>query len=148
KSGMGFIGANPNDVPARTTAEQIARGVGGGVAATIGPEAVIGAIAKAVPAAARTAEGLAKTFGRTESVGDLAATTAAGAAAGGGGEAAAELAPEDYKPLARTVGSLAAGVPVAAAPGVVQEATRLGKNFIAPMREAGREELAGGRLAN
>jgi hypothetical protein len=35
---MGFIGANPNDVPARTTAERIARGVGGGVAATMAPE--------------------------------------------------------------------------------------------------------------
>jgi hypothetical protein len=46
------------------------------VAAAVAPEAMVGAVAKAVPAAARAAEALAKTFGRTEGVGDLAATSA------------------------------------------------------------------------
>jgi hypothetical protein len=147
KAGMGVIGANPDDVPASTAGERIARGVGGGVAAMLAPEAAVSMIARAGPAAARAMEPLAKIVGRSETPADLATTAAVGAASGAGGEAAAEVAPDQYKPLARTVGSLAAGVPVAAVPVVAQEAARLGKNFIAPMREGGREELAGGRLA-
>ncbi len=148
KSGLGLVGLNPEDIPARTSGERIARGVGGGVAAAIAPEAVLGTMARAIPAAAPIAETGARLFGRTEGASDLATNVAAGAAAGAGGAGAAELAPDQYKPLAHVVGSMAAGVPVAATPAIAREAVRVGKNFVAPMHEAGREELAGGRLAN
>jgi hypothetical protein len=148
KQGMGLVGLNPEDIPANTAGERIARGAGGGVAAVVAPEAILGTLAKLGPAAREAYEAVVKLFGRTSTAGDLATTAAAGGAGGAAGEAAAEVTPEPYKPLARTVGAVAGGLPVAAAPLAAGEAARLGRNFVAPMREAGREEMAGGRLAN
>jgi hypothetical protein len=75
---------NPDDVPARTAGERIARGVGGGVAAMLAPEAAAGMIARAGPAVAKAIEPLAKIVGRSDPPGDLATTAAAGAASGAG----------------------------------------------------------------
>ncbi len=75
-------------------------------------------------------------------VGPADATNAAiGGLAGGGGQAAADAVPDQYKPLAATIGGMAAGaLPVAGVAGV--EAARAAGRALPPMSAAGREAAA------
>ena len=150
KSALGVIGADPRATPAQTGPERIARGVGGGVAAMVGPEAILGVLGKVGALTPEIAAKVAQYFGASSSSADVAASAGIGGLSGGTGEAAAEVAPEPLKPAARALGTLggaglgAAGV--AGARGVPANEIKAGKDFIAPMTEGGREAIAGQTL--
>ena len=149
KHGMGYLGINPEDQPAQTGPEQIARAMGGGAAALVAPEAAVQGLVRAgarnvLPKVTDVAE---RMFGTSRTAGDVAKQAVVGATSGGTGEAAAQLTPEPYKPIAHLAGSLVGGgvgMLGAEAPAYGwQQATK----FAAPMRPGQREALAGAELA-
>lgn len=147
KKAMGLIGANPDELPANTTPERIARGVGTGLMAAVAPEMMVGTAARtgaAVPQMAKTL------FGAADSVPRAAANAFVGATSGAGGQAAAELVPEKWKPAAQLAGGLAGGGIGAALTAVPRMAgigiDAMGRYF-EPLTEAGRQKLAGRTLA-
>jgi hypothetical protein len=68
KRGMGLIGANPDERPAVTPAEHIARGAGGGVAGMVVPELALAGLAKAGAIGPRLWELGEQIFGSSSSV--------------------------------------------------------------------------------
>src|ERR1700722_650159 len=149
KSALGVIGADPRATPAETGPERVVRGVGGGVASMLGPEAILGVLGKAGALTPEIAAKITQYFGGSSGVSDAIASAGVGGYGGGAGETAAEFAPEPLKPAARALGTLggvgaAAGV-IAGARGV-PAAVQAGKDFIAPMTEGGREAIAGRAL--
>lgn len=145
KHGMAAVGV-PDDVPAENTAERIARGTGSGVASMLVPEAVVGAVAKTGAMAPQAIETAQRVFGRSEGLSDLGKAATVGATAGGTGEVAAELAPDQYKPVARLAGNVAGGVGGALAaevPRLAVDAARGARDYTAPMSQAGQEATAG-----
>ena len=108
KRAMGWIGANPDDVQATSTGQEIARGIGGGAVSAILPAAGI------VPGLVRMGAIAAKTAPAVlDFAGHLSAPNALlGAASGGAGAAGASMVPDPYKPVAGLVagvGSVGAG---------------------------------------
>ena len=146
KNAMGLIGINPDDLPAKTTAEKIARGSGEGVGMMLTPQAVLGALSKAgvamTPRVMSVLEGL---FGAPKTGGEVAANAVVGGLSGAGGSAAAEAAPEGYKPIAEMGGSLAGGVGgvgLIGAGQLAKEGVKALRNYTAPLTESGRERVA------
>lgn len=123
---MGAINANPDEVQAGTTGERIARSVGSGAAGVLLPGGAVGGLRRGL---------------------------AIGAGAGAGSGIAHEIAPDSM--IAPIVGGLAGGVGAAAGASGVGAAARAApraaeavKNVaVRPFTEAGREHLAGQRLA-
>jgi len=139
---------DPDNTEAATTAERVARGIGEGVGYTIAPEAVLGGASRAV--GGKVLDTASRLIGRPGSVGGAVKDIAAGAGAGAGASGAAEFVPEKYAGIASTTGGLGGGVlgaGLASAPAIGRAAWNAGKDFIAPMTEAGRQGLAGRRLA-
>ena len=148
KSAMGLVGDNPDEIPANTTPEKIARGAGGGVATMLVPETTLASFERAgMKVAPRVAEVLKSTFGGADSAASVAGNAAIGAASGGAGTAAGEAAPEPYKPIARFAGGLAAGVGAAGAAGAVRKAADAVGTYAAPLTESWREGIAADTLA-
>ena len=147
KSGMGLIGADPRAAPAQTPGERIARGIGGGVAGMVGPEALVGVLERAGALTPKAIATLEKYLGRSGTPAEAAKQAVVGATTGGAGEAAAERVPEEYKPLAR-MGAAALTAPTTIGamvlPGAVKETAR---EFLRPMNEEGRDVLAGRVIA-
>ena len=146
KSGMGLVGINPDDLPAKTTAEKIARGGGEGVSMMLTPQAVLGAFTKAgvaiTPRIMGVLEGL---FGAPKTGGEVAANAVIGGLSGAGGSAASEAAPEGYKPIAEMGGAMAGGlgaVGLVGAGQLAKEGAKALRNYAAPMTEGGRERVA------
>lgn len=146
KSGMGLVGINPDDLPAKTTAEKIARGFGEGMSIMLTPQAVLGALTKAgvaiTPRIMGVLEGL---FGAPKTGGEVAANAVIGGLSGAGGEAASEATPEGYKPIAKVGGAMAGGVGAVGLVGagqLVKEGAKALRNYAAPMTESGRERVA------
>lgn len=135
---------DPANNPPQNLAENIARGVGegaGGAAVMPGVPGVLGAagLTGAPLQAAQTAAG-------PLSAGNVAINAAAGA----GGNVAASMVPDRYKPLAQMAGSLAVGgtaTPLTEIPAVAHAGVQAGKNFVAPMTAAGRQQLAADTFA-
>lgn len=96
------VGGNPNDVPANSFGEKLARDIGYGLPTAFVPGR-----------GGLTAGGVAK---------DLATLGASAL----GAEAAQEAAPDPYKPLAGLLGGLATGIPTA---GVLEGATKAAKGL-------------------
>lgn len=123
----GKLGFNPEDVPSPTTfGERAARAAGAGATAAIFPGGEAGLIPRGI-AALR------------------------GAVAGAGGEAAAEVAPEPLKPVARLAGGLVAGSAdtlVRAAPAAMGAVVRTTDRLMGPYTTAARERLVADRIAN
>jgi hypothetical protein len=151
KDALGVIGADPRAVPANTAAEKIARGAGGGVAAMLVPEAAVGAAARAGVLAPEAAATASRIVGASKTPGDAATSAAVGAAGGATGEGAAEVVPDEYKPVARVGGALVGGgaaALTAETPHAVGQGIRGAREFAKPLSVEGREELAGGTLAS
>lgn len=150
KRGMGVIGANPDDRPATTPAEHIARGAGAGVAMMAGPELAVAGLARAGALRPSLVEMSERIFGSSKSVAAAAKAFTVGGAGGAGGVAAEQAVPEPYKPLAALGGGLAGGVAGALGsevPAAVAAGARTAGRFVAPLTQGGRERLAGQTLA-
>jgi hypothetical protein len=148
KNTFGLIGANPDAIMANQPIERIMRGVGGGAAAAVAPEAMLGGLGAAGLATLypRTARFFGSMFGAGGGASQAAGQAAIGAAAGGTGEGAAEVVPEPLKPIARTVGNLAGGVGGAVtgeAGQALPAALRAARDYVAPMTtDAAKQALA------
>jgi hypothetical protein len=127
-SALGTIGADPRNVVPTNSLERFTRAAGSGAASMLAP---VG--------------------GLPRSVTDLIRLLGIGAASGGSGELAAQAAPDNLKPLARTAGELAGGGVAALADTGVAAATRGAtdaiKNFAKPFTQSGRQDIAAQRLA-
>lgn len=130
KRGMGYIGANPDNVPVNTDADRYARAAGMGAAMVAAPEF-----------AAREAPSLAA------SLSGAGRGAISGAAGGLTGQAAYDAAPDPYKPIASLAGNILGGGvgTLATAPRL---AAGIGRDAVAPFTEAGANRLAGERLYN
>lgn len=151
KSAMGFIGADPRDLPANTTTEKVLRGAGSGAAAMIAPEAAVGTLARAGALAPEAAATVGRFVGSSATPADAATAAAVGAVGGAAGEGAAAAVPDQYKPLARTTAALVGGggtALLAETPRAVAQGVRGARDFLKPATPEGREELAGGILAS
>ncbi|WP_062112217.1 hypothetical protein [Aureimonas sp. AU40] len=139
---------DPANTKAETSNDRIARGVGQGVAGSVVPAGVVGALSRGGVAVSPLMQAMA---GRSGSVGAVTADAVAGGAAGAGSATAQEFTPDSLDPAAALAGGIVGGGLGAVATGIpaltraVAEATG---NFTAPMRQAGRERLAGERLVD
>jgi hypothetical protein len=122
RTAMGLVGADPRDVGANTAIDRIARGTGEGVVSMIAPTAAARAVVGGM------APGVVQ--GVTQHLADVGLPTAAaiGAGSGAGGAGAAEVVPDQYKPLAELGGQLIAGGTVGGAAAGVQKLASLGLN--------------------
>jgi hypothetical protein len=149
KRGMGLIGANPDERPAMTPAEHIARGAGGGVAAMVLPEIALAGLAKAGALRPSLLELGERIFGSSSSVPAATKAMTVGGAGGAGAVAAEQAVPEPYKPIAAFAGGLAGGLVGALGaelPAAALTGARAAGNYIAPLTQGGRERLAGETL--
>ncbi|MFG1210552.1 hypothetical protein [Xanthobacter flavus] len=110
------VGVNdPAKVQAGSMGEKIARAAGAGAGGMLAPEAVLGGLNRAGVVGEGAMNTLGQVFGRSASAGDAAVNAGVGAAAGVGGQMAGQVVPDQWKPLAETVGGMAgAGVGVGA----------------------------------
>ncbi|MFG1202353.1 hypothetical protein V5F29_08165 [Xanthobacter aminoxidans] len=110
------VGVNdPAKVQATTIPEKLGRAAGAGAAGMLAPEAVLGGLNRAGMVGEGAMNTLGQVFGRSASVGDAAINAGVGAAAGVGGQMAGQVVPDQWKPLAETVGGMAgAGLGVGA----------------------------------
>ena len=151
KRGMGLIGANPDERPAMTPAENIARGAGAGVAMMAGPELALTGLARSGALSQNLIEIGQRMFGSSSSVPAAAKGFTVGAAGGAGGVAAEEAVPEPWKPLAGMAGGIAGGVAGALGaevPSAVAAGARTARRYVDPLTQGGRERLAGETLAS
>ncbi|MFG1211035.1 hypothetical protein V5F72_01275 [Xanthobacter flavus] len=110
------VGVNdPAKVQAGSMGEKIARAAGAGAAGMLAPEAVLGGLNRAGIVGEGAMNTLGQVFGHSASVGDAAINAGVGAAGGVGGQMAGQVVPDQWKPLAETVGGMAgAGLGVGA----------------------------------
>lgn len=152
KRGMGFIGTNPNDFPARNMGERLAQGAGEMAAASVLPEGMLGGAARlgAGAAAPRTMEALQGAFGSAKSLPSTLTNMGVGAAGGAAGATAEEFVPDRYKPLAGLAGNILGGGAAAAgaeAPAIAGAGYRAAKDYMLPaMGRSGQEAFAGKTL--
>lgn len=132
-----IYGGSPDQVVPHNAIERISQGAGFGLAASLIP----GSAALALPARASALV--------TEAVGAPTVGNALlGTVAGGSGEAASEVVPDKYKPLANLIGGLAGGGLVAGATALGGAAVKAAGDYLAPLTEAGRQNIAGRTLLN
>ncbi|MEP9354861.1 hypothetical protein ABLE93_14830 [Xanthobacter sp. KR7-65] len=110
------VGVNdPAKVQAGSMGDKLARAAGAGAGGMLAPEAVLGGLNRAGVVGEGAMNTLGQVFGRSASAGDAAVNAGVGAAAGVGGQMAGQVVPDQWKPLAETVGGMAgAGVGVGA----------------------------------
>lgn len=150
KSHMGEIHPvlDPDNTEANTTAERVARGAGEGVGYTLAPQAALGGASRAI--GGKVLESAAKFVGRPGSIATAGGELVAGGGAGAGATGASEFTPDRYDGLAATIGGLGGGVlgaALASAPMLGRVGWNAARDFVAPMTEAGRQRMAGQRLA-
>lgn len=146
KQGMGLIRANPDNVEAKTPAERIFRAGGEGAGEMVTGAGELALMRKGITAVAPRAysvmEGL---FGKP-----TIENAAIGATSGAGGQAASEVAPEEYKPVARLAGGIAGGaIPLGGR--VIYEggkfAVNAARSAAQPFTKSGQEAMAGSKIA-
>ncbi|GGF82210.1 hypothetical protein GCM10007301_47880 [Azorhizobium oxalatiphilum] len=140
---------NPADVQPANSGERVARAAGQGVGYAIAPEAALAGLTRAGAVAPAAGEVLGKVLGRSATAGDVAANAIVGGVSGAGAGTAGEVLPEEYRPLAETVGGLLGGVAGAGAvalPGAAREAGRVVGEFSAPLTASGRQQMAANTL--
>jgi hypothetical protein len=140
KQAMGLIGGNPDTLVPQNPAERMARGAGAGLAGAVllplGVEGVAGAAPDVIaPATASLAR---STVGAPDAM-----NAAIGATSGAGAAGAAELVPDEYKPLAGLVGGLVGGAPVVAAHAATQGVKAAVGGITNQMTEAGAKGVVG-----
>jgi hypothetical protein len=159
KSGLGAIGANPNDVGVNNWQDAAGRSIGTGMAGMLGPYAAGRAmIARGVDsglpgAAARLFGGPAPAdAGIARTALGAAGNAAIGAGAGAAGYGAEAMLPEgsQYRPLANFGGQMAGGGVVAgglaAAKGGINYGAGMLRDVLGPMRQGSLEEIVGNKL--
>jgi len=137
---------DPETIPANTTGERIARGIGAGAGYAIAPEAALAGLTRAGVVAPQAVETLGQVFGRAESLGSMAGNAVAGATGGGTAAMAEEMVPDRYKPLAGTIGGLiggAAGAAAASAPRAAGAGVRVVGEALDPLTAGGQQRAAG-----
>lgn len=126
--GLGLVGLNPEDVPANTSADRIARLAGTGATALLAPEA-------APEDAATMAPRIAQAVRR------MAVGTGSGAAGAAAGEGVPDTMPR-LKNAVQTATALATSL-LAETPGAVKDvAVPAVKKYVAPFTQSGREGIA------
>jgi len=124
---MGLLGANPQNVQANGLGDNMARGIGAGVAGAVLPGGLAGQagrVADAVGQAAPVMRGAADAIAAPSAL----ANAAAGAGAGVGGAVAQYVVPQQYSALAGTVGNLIGGGAVAAGEAATNGLVNAGRN--------------------
>ncbi|WP_127089057.1 hypothetical protein [Aquabacter cavernae] len=146
------LGINdPSNVVAVTPREQIARAAGAGVGYAIAPEAALLGLGRAGVLTDRAVNAAAPFVGRSATAGDVAGSAVVGAASGAGAERAADMLPEQYRPLGELAGGLLAGGVAAGAtalPSVGRAILQPSQNQLAPLTASGRERLAAEALTS
>lgn len=139
EKGLGYIGANPENVGVNDMADRYARAAGAAAAGMAIPGAGMEAMAPRTAGMLRT--GL-----------NTAGNAAIGATSGVTGQGAADLLPPDspWRPLASMAGQFMGGGLVAGGAGLGREALNFGvdqgRDVLAPMTQAGREGIVGNQL--
>lgn len=140
---------DPKDVIADNAGEEIARLIGEGAGYAIAPEMALAGLSRLGIVGPKATQIVQKLVGDARSVRSTAGNALAGAGAGAGAGMAMEAAPDEWKPLAGTLGGLAGGLTgagVTAVPGGLRAAGRVAGDFLAPMSSTGRERLVGQQL--
>ncbi|WP_374308229.1 hypothetical protein [Methylocella sp.] len=124
------------DVVSNGPMERAARAAGAGVGATVAPQAMLGALAKAGALTPAAMEAFGSIIGQPATLGQAAADVTIGAASGGGGSLAGDAAQESgYGPggqaIAGAVGGLAGGLAAGVATSAVGKAAEEAGGYIA-----------------
>lgn len=130
---------DPSSVVPTNEVEKLARAAGEGIGYTVAPEMAVGAMGARAPAL------LGTLFGRADGVRAMTGNAVAGGFAGVGAQGLSDAVPEQYKPLAATVGGLGGGglgALVAGAPRLAGATARAAGDYLAPMTAGGRERMA------
>jgi hypothetical protein len=130
-----LYGGSPDQVVPHNAPERIAQGIGFGLAGALLP----GAGAAALPTGA--ARVMTSIVG-----GPTVGNALLGTVAGGSGAAAEEVVSDKYKPLANLVGGLVGGGLVAGATALGGAAVKAAGDYLAPLTEAGQQNIAGRTL--
>ncbi|QFR34698.1 hypothetical protein [Ancylobacter sp. TS-1] len=134
---------DPANVDAVSAGEKVARGFGQGAGYMVAPELAVRGAAQAAGRAVNPY--LEALVGSSRSPGDFVANTVIGGASGAGASAAGQAAPEPLRPIAEMTGGLIGGGLAAAgasAPSLARAGAGAGREYLAPLSEAGRERLA------
>lgn len=140
---------NPDKVIASTPGEKVARMAGEGIGMTLAPELALATAARTGMIAGRAFETLAPLVGRGDSMGRIAGNAAVGGAGGAGAQLAMDAAPDNLDPLAALGGGLAGGLAAATVgevPNLVRSVARGAGDYVAPLTEGGRRQMAGRTL--
>lgn len=114
----GLTGFNPEDVKAKTTSERLSRAAG------------MGATSALIPG------------GEEMTVGSLLRNGAIGAASTTGGQAISEAVPEQYKPIANVLGTLATGASIGGLSATRNAVSQTGRKLAEPFQAAVSGEAA------
>lgn len=139
---------DPAAVQAGNETDRLMRAAGEGVGMTVLPEMGVAALGPKLASVAPYAEAV---FGPGKTVRGMAGNAFAGATAGLGAQAGADMAPENLKPLAATIGGVVGGVGGALATGIPRAAGAGAKalgDYIAPLSAKGQQRAAAGRMAD
>ena len=114
KSAMGTIGADPRNVASSGLGDNLARGVGAGIAGAVMPLGAARTIAGPVAATVPLLEGATATtapasIAATMAAPSLGSTALSGAGSGAGGVLAERMVPDKYAPLANVAGQVLGG---------------------------------------
>jgi hypothetical protein len=142
---LGKVGLGTEAVPANTPGERIAQEIGRGIGLMLALNAL--AKAKAITGIAGSA---ARTVEEALAAGSVPANAAIGAGSGIVGGTAAEVVPDEYKPIAYGVGSILGGVGGAGVAAAGTALTRGAGNLyrsIPPLRATTREAAANANAA-
>lgn len=148
-TGLGHVdpALNPANTTATTPGERIARAAGQGASMMIAPEAAVTGLGRAGVMAPELVAKAAPYVGQSTGAGSLAANATVGAASGAGQGVAQEVAPNS--PTAAVVGGLGGGVVglgVTAVPAVARAGANAVHEFVQPMTQAGRQQIAANQL--
>lgn len=131
-SGLSAVGLNPNNLPqAQSGPERIANMAGQGAVLAVAPE--LGGLGDA---------------GLVSKIGSLIRPAAVGTVSGAAGQTAAEVVPDQYKPLATAAGAILGGVGAEGLASLGKGAIDVAGNVVAPLTRSGQEASAGSILAS
>lgn len=131
-SGLSAVGLNPNNLPqAQSGPERIANLAGQGAVLAVAPE--LGGLGDA---------------GLMSKIGSLIRPAAVGTVSGAAGQTAAEVVPDQYKPLATAAGAILGGAGAEGLASLGKGAIDVAGNVVAPLTRSGQEASAGSILAS
>lgn len=135
RDAQALYGGSPDQVAAATSAERIARGAGAGTTMALLPAAAATALPARAAAIATQVTGA-----------PTAGNALLGTVAGGSGAAAAELVPEQYKPLASLIGGFVGAGTLASLGTLGRAGWDAARGYAQPFTQAGQKQIAGQTL--